>query len=171
MAWMTVPRCPRSQLHAKFHILGLEVVQYSDANMLQCPYSVLTLCGRPQYFQEGWGKRSEWVKWHGWQYQAVQDPSYMTISTFWGWRLCCIAMQTCYSTLTVSLHCVDNLSTIQNGWGKSSEWVKWHGWQYQAVQDPTYLPNFTFWGWRWCLIAMRMCSVFTLYGWPQYYPR
>jgi hypothetical protein len=29
MAWMTVPRCTRSQLHAKFHVLGLEVVQYS----------------------------------------------------------------------------------------------------------------------------------------------
>ena len=29
MAWMTVPRRPRSQLHAKFHVLGLEVVQYS----------------------------------------------------------------------------------------------------------------------------------------------
>jgi len=27
----------------------------------------------------------------------------------------------------VPLHFVDELSTIQDGWGKSSEWVKWHG--------------------------------------------
>jgi len=29
MAWMTVPRRSRSQLHAKFHVLVLEVVQNS----------------------------------------------------------------------------------------------------------------------------------------------
>jgi len=46
-----------------------------------------------------------------------------------------IAMQMCYGALTVSLHCVDDLSTIQDEWGKSSEWVKWHGWQYQAIQE------------------------------------
>ncbi len=33
----------------------------------------------------------------------------------------------------------------------------WHGWQYQAVQDPNYISNFTFWGWRWSRIAMRTC--------------
>jgi len=38
-----------------------------------------------------------------------------------------IAMRTCYGALTVSLHCVDDLSTIQDRWGKSSEWLKWHG--------------------------------------------
>jgi len=126
MAWMTVPSRPRSQLHAYFHVLGLEVVP-------------------------------EWVKWHGWQCQAVQDPIYMPNSTFWGWRWCRIAMWTCYTALTVSLHCVDDLSTIQDRWGKSSEWVKWHGWQYQAIQDPTYMTNSMFWGWRWCRIAMQTC--------------
>ncbi len=33
MAWMTVPRCLRSQLHASFHVLGLKVVLYSNANV------------------------------------------------------------------------------------------------------------------------------------------
>jgi len=28
---------------------------------------------------------------------------------------------------SVLIHCVDDLSTIQEGRGKSSEWVKWHG--------------------------------------------
>jgi len=107
--------------------------------------------------QDGWGKSSEWVKWHGWQYQAVQDPTYMPNFTSWGLRWCRIAMWTCYSALTVPLHYMDDLSTIQNGWGKISEWVKWHGWQYQANRDPTYMPNFTFWGWRWSRIAMRTC--------------
>ena len=67
-----------------------------------------------------------------------------------------IPMWTCYSALT-AIHCVDDLSTIQEGWGKSSEWVIWHGWQYQAIQDPIYTSNFTFWGWRWSRIAMRTC--------------
>ena len=67
-----------------------------------------------------------------------------------------IAMRTCYSALR-ALHCVDDLNIIQNVWGKSSEWVKWHGWQYQADQDLNYMPNSTFWGWRWSCIAMRTC--------------
>jgi len=108
--------------------------------------------------QERWGKSSEWVKWHGWQYQDVQDPtSTCLIPCFWAGDGA-IAMRTCYSALT-ALHCVDDLSTIQEGWGKSSEWVKWHGCQYQAVQDPNYMSNFTFWvwGWRWSRIAMWTC--------------
>jgi len=125
--------------------------------------------------QNGWGKSSEWVKWHGWQYQADRDPHFMPNSTFWGWRWICIAMRTCYSafTMPLHLHCVDDLSTIQDGWRKSSEWVKWHKWQYQDqdVQDPTYMPNSTFWGWRWCRIAMQTCSALTLFGWPQYNSR
>jgi len=68
-----------------------------------------------------------------------------------------IAMRTCYGALSVSLHCVDDLSTIQDRWGKSSEWMKWHGWQYHAVQDPNYMSNFTFWGWSWSHLAMRTC--------------
>ena len=38
-----------------------------------------------------------------------------------------IAMRTGYSALTMPLHCVNDLRTIQDGWGKSSEWVKWRG--------------------------------------------
>jgi len=121
-------------------------------------YSVLIHCvNNLSTIQEGRGKSSEWVKWHGWQYRAVQDPNYMTNTTFWGWRWYRIMMWTCYTARTVSLHCVDDLSTIQDGWGKSFEWVKWHGWQYQDVQDPIYMPNCTFWGWRWCSIAMQTC--------------
>ena len=114
--------------------------------------------------QNGWGKSSEWVKWHGWQYQDDQDLNYMPNSTFWGWRWSCIAMRMCYSILTMPLHCVDDLSTIQDGWGKWSEWVrKWHGWQYQADRDLNYMPNSTFLGWRWSCIAMRMCySILTI---------
>jgi hypothetical protein len=188
MAWMTVPRRRRSQLHAKFHVLGLEMVQYSNANMLQCPYSVLTLCWWPQYFQEGWGKSSEWVKWHGWKYQAVQDPTYMTNSTFWGWRWSysnANVLQCPYSALTlcgwpqyypkwVREDWVGEMAwmTVPSHSKKRYEWVKWHGWQCQAVQDPSYMPNSKFWGWWWCRIAMRMCySALTLCGWPQYYPR
>ena len=40
---------------------------------------------------------------------------------------CRIAMRTGYSALTMPLHCVNDLRTIQDGWGKSSEWVKWRG--------------------------------------------
>ena len=129
-----------------------------------CLISPATLTA-PTWKIAGNAKKAEAIKakWHGWQYQAVQDPNNMPNSTFWGLRWCRIAMWTCYSALTVPLHCVDDLSTIQNGWGKSSEWVKWHGWQYQAIQDPTYLPNSMFWGWRWCRIAMQMCSALTLY--------
>jgi hypothetical protein len=75
MAWMTVPRHPRSQLHAYFHVLGLEMVSYSNVNVVQCLYIAFTLCGWPQFstIQDWWGESSEWVKWHGWQYQAIQD--------------------------------------------------------------------------------------------------
>jgi len=38
-----------------------------------------------------------------------------------------IAMRTCYSALTMPLRYVDDFSIIQDGWGKGSEWVKWHG--------------------------------------------
>ena len=98
----------------------------------------------------------------------------MPNSTFWGWRWCCIAMRTYFTALTMSLHCVNDLKTIQDRWGKSSEWVKWHGWQYQAVQDPTYMPNSTFLGWRWCHTDVNMLQCpysLTLCGWPQYYSR
>ena len=74
----------------------------------------------------------------------------------------------------MSVHCVDDLRTIQYRWGKSSEWVKWHGWQYQAVQNPTYMPNSTFLGWRWCHSDANMLQCpysLTLCGWPQYYSR
>ena len=87
-------------------------------------------------------------------------------------------MQMCYSALTVTLHCVcvDDLSSIQDGWRMSSEWVKWHGRQYHDVQDLTYMPISTFWGWRWCRTAMQTCykypySALTLCGQPQFYPR
>jgi len=43
-------------LICKFHVLGLEVVQYSNANMLQDDLSTI---------QDGWGKSSEWVNSHG----------------------------------------------------------------------------------------------------------
>ena len=89
-----------------------------------------------------------------WGLRWCHSNAYMPNSTFWGYRWCRIAMRTCYSALTMPLHCVNDLRTIQDGWGKSSEWVKWRGWQYQAVQDPSYMPNSTFGAWdgavKWC---------------------
>ncbi len=41
--------------------------------------------------------------------------AYMPNSTCWGYRWCRIAMRTCYSTLTMPLHCVNDLRTIQDG--------------------------------------------------------
>ena len=91
-------------------------------------------------------------------------PSSMCLSSSFclSWW-CHIAMQTYPSAFTLYETCVDNLSTVQDGWGKSSEWVKWHGWQYQADQDPNYMPNSTFWGWRWCRIAMWTCVTVPLH--------
>jgi len=99
-------------------------------------------------FEHGQFRQSLWTViliGHFWSLNIVFWPKFWRNRRMWIY-ISAIAMQMCYSALIVPLHCVDDFSTIQDGWGKSSEWVKWHGWQYQAVQDPTYMPNSTFWG-------------------------
>ena len=98
-----------------------------------------------------------------------------TNSTFWGLRWCRIAMRTCYSALTMPLHCVNDLRTIQDGGVRVLS-----GWN--GVDDSTKPFKFPLT----CLIPrlglemvpysdanVLQCtySAHTLCGWPQYYPK
>jgi hypothetical protein len=61
---------------------------------------------------------------------------------------------------------------------KKGFWVGEMAWMIVPSRSrSTYMPNSTFWGLRWCCLAMQTCvlqcpySFHTLCRWPQYYPR
>ena len=127
-----------------------------------CPWAVpqhITHVNDLSTILNRWNESYEWVKWHGWQFLlANHDPTYVPISPFRGRRWCRMATPTCTRAIPQHITHVNDLSTILNRWNESYEWVKWHGWQFLANHDPTYVPISPFQGRRWCRMATPTCT-------------